>query len=249
MSTWAKSYRSAEALRRCVANHAALMGLRAPVPPIAEIDVDAGWVRFEWIDGRHPGSDAELHLTVRALGKLDRRVMAAAGKLDRRVASLEPFWPRRAQILHQRIASTAGALLTADDVEQLRRLAAALPLALYKDTNCRNVLLGADDAVWLVDFDDLTLAPVGYDLAKLIVSVAMTQARRPDLDSLTATYVDALQAPIDPNSFTPSVLAWCAMHDVLTARYIGHNGYRARWPEVMTAADRAATRHALGRSA
>jgi hypothetical protein len=226
-----------------------LTRLRAPVPAIAEIDEDAGRVRFERIEGTHPGSDAELHLAAWALGNLHRRAMAAAGEVDGDVASLEPFWPRRTQVLPQRIASTAQALLTADDVEQLYQLSAALPLALYKDNNCRNVLLGDGDAVWLVDFDDLTLAPIGYDLAKLVVSVAMTQARRPDLDGLSATYIDALGAPVDLDSFTASVLAWCAMHDVLTARYIGHNGYRARWPQVITAADRAATRDALHSSA
>lgn len=251
MSTWAKSYRTTEALRRCVANHDVLTRMGAPVPAIAEIDVDAGRVRFERIDGTHPGSDRELHLASRALGTLHRRVMAVAEdeEVDGHVASLEPFWPRRAQVLPQRIASTAGALLATDDLEQLRRLAAALPVALYKDTNCRNVLIGRDDAVWLVDFDDLTLAPLGYDLAKLIVSVAMTQARRPDLDGLTASYLEALRAPLDLSCFTALVLAWCAMHDALTARYIGCNGYRARWPDVMTATDRAATHHGLRRSA
>jgi hypothetical protein len=77
----------------------------------------------------------------------------------------------------------------------------------------------------------------------------MTQARRPDLDGLTRTYLEALGAPIDLESLTASVLVWCAMHDVLTAGYVGRNGYRARWQDVMTAADRAATHHALRRSA
>jgi hypothetical protein len=226
-----------------------LTRLRAPVPAIAEVDEGAGRVRFERIEGTHPGSDAELHLAARALGKLHRRAIAVAGEVDGDVASLEPFWPRRAQVLPQRIASTAQALLSVDDIEQLYQLSVALPLALYKDNNCRNVLLGDGDAVWLVDFDDLTLAPVGYDLAKLVVSVAMTQAGRPDLDGLTETYADALRAPVDLDFLTASVLAWCAMHDVLTARYIGRNGYRARWPQVMTGADRAATRDALRPSA
>ncbi len=47
------------------------------------------------------------------------------------------------------------------------------PAAFYKDANPRNFLITPAGPV-TVDFDDLTLAPFGYDLAKLVVTLAMT---------------------------------------------------------------------------
>ncbi|WP_420094795.1 phosphotransferase [Nocardia asteroides] len=47
------------------------------------------------------------------------------------------------------------------------------PVALYKDSDIRNFIL-ADDQVAILDFDDLTLAPFGYDLAELIVNGRMS---------------------------------------------------------------------------
>ena len=40
----------------------------------------------------------------------------------------------------------------------------------------------------IVDFDDLTLAPFGYDLAKLVVSTAMTHGPLP-AEAITAALV------------------------------------------------------------
>jgi Ser/Thr protein kinase RdoA (MazF antagonist) len=52
------------------------------------------------------------------------------------------------------------------------------PVAFYKDSNLRNFLLTtAGVAVVAVDFDDLTLAPFGYDLAKLLHTLALTHGR------------------------------------------------------------------------
>jgi hypothetical protein len=42
--------------------------------------------------------------------------------------------------------------------------AVSRPVAFYKDTNPRNILITA--AGQLITVDDLTLAPFGYDLAK-----------------------------------------------------------------------------------
>ena len=48
------------------------------------------------------------------------------------------------------------------------------PAAFYKDANPRNLLITPDGTPVTIDFDDLTLAPFSYDLAKLIVTLAMT---------------------------------------------------------------------------
>lgn len=109
-----------------------------------------------------------------------------------------------------------------------------LPAAIYKDANIRNFVLTASGPAF-VDFDDLTLAPFGYDLAKLVVSTAMTFGR-PDTDHVEAAlgvynrHVKAAGGPIA--SCTVAQLAMYAeIHHRLTAAYLGRNGYRHRWPD------------------
>ena len=53
------------------------------------------------------------------------------------------------------------------------------PAAFYKDANPRNFLITPDGLPVTIDFDDLTLAPFGYDLAKLVVTLAMTYGALP----------------------------------------------------------------------
>jgi aminoglycoside/choline kinase family phosphotransferase len=101
-----------------------------------------------------------------------------------------------------------------------------LPAALYKDANIRNFIL-TQHGVAMVDFDDLTLAPFGYDLAKLIVTTAMTHGRSGAVDAALAAY----NARVDTNACPPHRLhAYAEFHHTLTARYLGHNGYRHPWP-------------------
>ncbi|WP_246835242.1 phosphotransferase [Micromonospora sp. MH33] len=58
------------------------------------------------------------------------------------------------------------------------------PTAFYKDPNIRNYLVDGED-IAVVDFDDLTLAAFGYDLAGLLVTASMTYGR---LDEQTFAY-------------------------------------------------------------
>jgi hypothetical protein len=99
--------------------------------------------------------------------------------------------------------------------------------ALYKDANIRNFVLTPTGPA-IVDFDDLTLAPFGYDLAKLLVSNAMTHgALSPQ--SVTAclgvynlrTY-RVLAAACHPDRLR----AYMDIHEVMTSDYLGRNGYR-----------------------
>jgi hypothetical protein len=109
------------------------------------------------------------------------------------------------------------------------------PVAFYKDTNLRNVVV-SDSGPALVDFDDLTLAPFGYDLAKLIVSLAMTHGRLESAHvtaALTA-YVYAVERSGGPaNACSVDELRrFTELHHLLTAQYLRRNGYRHAWTDV-----------------
>jgi hypothetical protein len=108
------------------------------------------------------------------------------------------------------------------------------PTAFYKDANIRNFLL-TDDGVAIIDFDDLTLAPFGYDLAKLIISAAMTYGRLElgavstaltTYNAQTAAAGGDLHCPLD------RLFAYTEIHWMLTERYLGYGHYRYAWPDV-----------------
>lgn len=112
---------------------------------------------------------------------------------------------------------------------------AQLPVAFYKDANIRNFLL-TDGNVAIVDFDDLTLAPFGYDLAKLIVSTAMTYGRLDprEIEAALAVYnTHSAAAGGDTTTCSGQRLRlYAEFHHLLTARYLHRNGYRDAWSEV-----------------
>jgi aminoglycoside/choline kinase family phosphotransferase len=92
--------------------------------------------------------------------------------------------------------------------------------------------------VGIVDFDDLTLAPFGYDLAKLIVSAAMTYGRLPKstLDDCLNAYNDAAQTACDPYDVDlgcsfEDLVQYSEIHHVLTSGYLGRHGYIHTWPD------------------
>jgi aminoglycoside/choline kinase family phosphotransferase len=94
----------------------------------------------------------------------------------------------------------------------------------------RNILL-TDHGVALVDFDDLTLAPFGYDLAKLIVSTGMTYGQL--APSLVADTLTAYNTRVGANACTINRLhRYAELHGSLTAPYLHRNGYRYPWPTV-----------------
>ncbi|WP_017601122.1 phosphotransferase, partial [Nocardiopsis lucentensis] len=103
------------------------------------------------------------------------------------------------------------------------------------DCNVRNVLVDGTD-ITLVDFDDLTLAPFGYDLAKLLVSAAMTYG--PLTHSLYTRVLDSYRHSGESAGGPESTCSWSDLgdwmeiHGLFTARYVGRNGYRYPWPEV-----------------
>ncbi|WP_043739038.1 phosphotransferase [Nocardia asiatica] len=141
-----------------------------------------------------------------------------------------------------------GDLLIKDFVSSRRNVlaqaAAPLPLrpvAFYKDSNIRNFLL-IDEGVAVIDFDDLTLAPFGYDLAKLIVSTAMTHGRLhpATVEHALGSYNSHL--PYEARCSLPSLQRYAEIHHHLTAPYLHRNGYRHSWVDVRPWPPRTSTR-------
>ncbi len=108
------------------------------------------------------------------------------------------------------------------------------PSAFYKDSNPRNFIITKAGDIVTVDTDDLSLAPMGYDLAKLIAALHLTYGPLTD---------QAINAAL----FAYNAAAGCygarlgatdrgrlddflALHAVLTAPYVGRNGYHYSWP-------------------
>ncbi|GAA4935992.1 hypothetical protein GCM10023224_16000 [Streptomonospora halophila] len=110
------------------------------------------------------------------------------------------------------------------------------PCAFYKDSNLRNFIITAADELVTVDTDDLTLAPMGYDLAKLVATLLLTHGAlsRDAIDEALAAYNGAARRHDAQLGTTDRerLDAFLALHATFTAPYIGRNGYRHSWPDV-----------------
>ncbi|GGN65887.1 hypothetical protein GCM10011610_00190 [Nocardia rhizosphaerihabitans] len=174
------------------------------------------------MEGYQPGP-ADLPVVAAALGRLHAAAYIRhlhAGRLDQPfeatpTLTLVDFVSRRATALPQDFAI------------------GELPCALYKDSNIRNFIL-TDDQVAIIDFDDLTLAPFGYDLAKLVVSAAMTHGPlsgeliKHTLNSYNVETSSIADAHCDMRRFQ----LYTEVHHRLTVRYLGRHGYTHGWPDV-----------------
>ncbi len=160
------------------------------------------------------------------------------------------FLEGRLEILNRRLQDDPGPTtnLNPAQVNELMHAALNGPVAFYKDSNPRNFLIArsptpsddergsaAQDRPVTIDFDDLTLAPFGYDLAKLVVSLTMTRGRLPArlLQRALHAYNDAInrQHPeLAPVTYS-NLLTWAEIHHVLTSPYLGRGGYRHLWTE------------------
>lgn len=108
------------------------------------------------------------------------------------------------------------------------------PSSFYKDSNPRNFIVTEADDIVTVDTDDLTLAPMGYDLAKLIAALLLTHGALPRdaIDTALTAYNEAAQSHDARLGTTDRERLddFLTLHAVLTAPYIGRNGYRYSWP-------------------
>jgi len=199
---------------------------------------------FEWINGRQ-ASPADLTLLAAHLGA----VHATAYCRELRVARLDqpfctaggcvmPSFPgRRMDAIERELRSghVPDAALTVDQAQRLIACADG-PAAFYKDANLRNFLITPAGNLVTIDFDDLTLAPFGYDLAKLVVSLAMTYGPLPAglIASALTDYNTAVaaQTPEVPSVTWDELTNWAEIHHILTSRYAAHGRYPCRWNEV-----------------
>ncbi|MFJ5812141.1 phosphotransferase family protein [Streptomyces sp. NPDC093093] len=228
-----KTYQTAEAAQQAAAHHAWLAGLGMAVPRLNARR--ASVLDFETIHGRHLGPD-ELPAAARLLGEV--HTAAYRGALNRArlnesfrlpgVGTLAAFTaPRIARVRHLLDSgSVPGPAFTADQAARIIDGTAGQPAAFYKDANPRNFLTGPTGIV-AVDFDDLTLAPFGYDLAKLIVTTAMTHGLLPD--HATEQALDAYNQYVPHPCTRQRLNEWMEIHHILTSPYLGRNGYTNGW--------------------
>ncbi|MEW9533606.1 hypothetical protein [Microbispora sp. NPDC049125] len=234
-----KEYPSASACARAVAHHAWLAEHAPPLrqPAIAAVREHA--IDFVFVDGRH-AEVGDLPALAAALGWAH----AAAWVSDLHRARLDTPHPidlRGTYVMDDFVSPRLAALKTrqlpeaaAPAAERLLRAAATGPAAFYKDTNPRNILITLTGLQVNVDVDDLTLAPFGYDLAKLIITLAMTHGQLPAdvVTSALAAYNDMLLRSSLAGVPLARLLDYAELHHVFTAPYLGRGGYRYPWPQV-----------------
>ncbi|WP_112136087.1 phosphotransferase [Glycomyces dulcitolivorans] len=237
MSTFKKRYRSPE---ECAAASRHYRWLAQHLPIVRRprlVSADKTTLVFEHVNGRKV-LPSDLATVAEHLGHVHG--IANAGPLahlDLTAGSAGPadaiftraYFPSRAETLLRRYRD--GHIASR---ESLRRLSlilertAQLPAAIYKDANCRNFIVTTEDTPFTIDFDDLDPAPMGYDLAKLAVSLQMTYGALPAsaltaaldrYNQASATHTRA--APISAEQFTDLL----TLQAVLTAPYLGKHHY------------------------
>lgn len=233
MTAFTKTYTDDATRRTAAANHQWLTSLGIRLPALlAERSHE---LTFSFIDGRH----AEPHDLVPLAAYLGHIHMLAYhaelhhARLDRPYTTpsghhIPDFLSPRIQAIEERLQSglVPNPHLDITQIKQLMRQAASGPAAFYKDTNPRNILITTDGPT-MVDFDDLTLAPFGYDLAKLIVTLTMTHGCAPQLSHALAAYNSAVASIT--NVARRELMNWTEIHHILTTPYIGTNGYMFLW--------------------
>ncbi|MFG3301515.1 phosphotransferase [Micromonospora chersina] len=227
-----KRYDDPERCAAAAAHHAWITSLDAVRLPRL-LAGDARHLIFERLPGHTPAV-ADLPRIAARLGRLHaaahRRELHAA-RLNRHHTTATGLVipdfanPRRAALHRAAAAAGVDAAAVGALLDRPSR-----PAAFYKDPNVRNYLVDREDIAF-VDFDDLTLAPFGYDLAGLLVTASMTYGR---LDEQTVAHcVDAYRAAVAPHLCHPTDLhQFAELHHLLTLRYVGRNGYRHSWPAV-----------------
>lgn len=237
MRGFTKLYSTPERAEAAAQHHNWLAGHEPLLRVPSLLAIDGRRLQFAHIDGRHPGPGdlpalAE-HLGVLHAG-LHRRELHSA-RLDTPFTTATglviPDFPssRRAAVA-DRLARGLVPEPGFSPADADRILTSHHPAAVYKDTNIRNILI-TDTGPVHVDFDDLTLAPVGYDLAKLFLSAAMTHgpAAIQRVPEATERYDRALTVASLPACGDQQIAGWLEIHHILTAHYVGRHGYKHLW--------------------
>jgi len=238
-----KRYASAPARNRAEANYRWLARLQGPAH-LPELRYSGErQLCFQHVEGRHAVPD-DLTMLVAHLGdihgsvhqaelrkaELPRAYRAAGGQV------LPSFLAGRLAAVERELATghVPNPRLT---ISQACRLITSAdgPAAFYKDANPRNFLITPDGTPVTIDFDDLTLAPFGYDLAKLIVTLAMTHgpihgaAITEALNAYNSAVAD--HCPTLPPVTWEELMSWAEIHHILTARYAGDGRYPFPWDQ------------------
>jgi hypothetical protein len=248
MKTCVKRYASREALV-AAADHVHWMkrtGLR--VCDVTATDTDRLELELAWVDGTSVAGDDDLVAIAVQLGQWHRRL--ATRELRKQTinashrshgVSLCGFIGPRRRILERLLPEAADHRQLANAVSSAMERS---KVTVYKDANVRNVVMTAGGPCH-VDPDQLGLAPGGYDLAKLLVSSAMTTGQRPGVEAALRAYNGAFGAIACDQA---DMAIWLELHDLLTARYVGRH-YAHRWRDVRTASDGDALDRALRQAA
>ncbi|WP_395107577.1 phosphotransferase [Actinomadura sp. SCN-SB] len=242
---WIKRYATATACQAAAVHHRWLTELGAPVPRLHAIAADH--LEFEYIPGRQTRPNDLPHVAG-ILGQLHHNAYAtdlSRARLDRphttKTGITIPDFPGPRRAALTKLFSDGHAPQSLFAVEQaIEVLESAIdtPACLYKDSNPRNFLISparTDSRCVLVDFDVLTLAPPGYDLAKLVVTLTMTHGAlsATTVNEALANYNAALTSwpsVLVPVSWT-ALMAWAEIHHLLTSPYFGRGGYHYRWSD------------------
>lgn len=236
-----KRYEAPGQVAAAARHHAWLTAHARPLRLPALTVVGPTSLTYEWIDGR-PARAEDLLPLAGLLGDAH----GAAWNSDLRPASLNT--PHRFQD-----GTAFGDYIGPRDTALRRRLeqgylpgrsalhamlgllekTAEGPTAFYKDSNPRNFIVTEAGDIYAVDTDDLTLAPMGYDLAKLVATLVLTYGPlpAPAIDAALLAYNEAAERHHAGLGTTDRqrLADFLALHAVLTAPYIGRNGYLDIW--------------------
>lgn len=236
-----KRYPNAESCRHAASNYRWLASLGTPLRLPRLLGTRPRHLDFEFVDGR-PAEPADLAALAAHLG--DAHGAAFTTTLQRAHLD-EPFITQDGHLIPDflsRRSDTVRQLLDQrrvpspqfgpEQATAILRDAARGPTAIYKDCNPRNFLISSTGVV-TIDFDQVGLAPFGYDLAKLVVTLAMTHGvfpRESIYDALKA-YNAAVHRhhPMLGVITMPELREWAEIHHILTSGYLGRHGYRHGW--------------------
>jgi hypothetical protein len=257
MKVFTKAYADPRARQRAQDHHRWISHTTPGTWIPAIVGVRPTAVDFEYLPGRH-GGPGDLLFLADLLGRQHAEaytsVLHAARMNEPHTAAgvtISAFAQDRCERLHELLAAGAipQPLLTTADADAWIEEAADLPPAFYKDANPRNFLI-VGPAVAVVDFDSLTLAPFGYDLAKLIVATAMTTG--PLDENTVRRALDTYNNHLHDNDLcrcsARRFAAWTEFHHILTTPYMATNGYRFGWHTVRPAWITEQLLHRRGRS-
>lgn len=243
-----KHYKDLDIRQRALSNYSWLAGLEPLILlPRLLTAWNGEYVCFEHIEGRH-ALLRDLTELAAYLGGMHR---AAYARELHQARLCEPYrtWTGHtlrgfpdarmdAVARELRAERVPGTRLT---VQQARELIGGAdgPAVFYKDANPRNFIITPARDLFTIDFDDLSLAPLGYDLAKLVVTLAMTHGPVPvqDIGAALNAYNAATSRNGDalPEVRWEELMSWAEIHHILTIRFAADGRYPYRWDQTRPA--------------